>query len=167
MSAATLAKHLKAWIGVIGHAADECGMLSPKLLHQVNDRTQTAKQCTETFGGLWTWLSGDFRQLPPVGQPSLAQPVPEIDSIHQSLDGSDEPVTADLDPENRALAYLGYKLHSSLRTTILRAMPSARNHTYPILNSIPPIFKYSHSHIPRLFVNFLKHMSQTNMMSKR
>ena len=66
-------------------AADECGMLSPKLLHQVNDRTQTAKQCTETFGGLWTWLSGDFLQLPPVGQPSLAQPVPEIDSIHQSL----------------------------------------------------------------------------------
>ena len=117
MSAATLAKHRKAWIGVVGHAADECGMLSPKLLHQVNDRTQSAKQCTETFGGLWTWLSGDFLQLPPVGQPSLAQPVPDIDSLHQCVDGSDEHVPADLDPENRALACVYIAFLDQIRST--------------------------------------------------
>eukprot|EP00435_Cladocopium_sp_Y103_P008727 s3817_g2.t1 len=98
LKAETLARHRKEWSEVTGHAADEVGMLSPKQLHQVNDRTQTARQSTLAFGGLWSWLSGDFLQLPPIGQPSLAQASSDI--CAPPGDNEDLP---EHDPEHRAL----------------------------------------------------------------
>ena len=98
LRAETLTKHRRQWAPVIGHAADEVGMMSPKQLHQVNARTQTAKNCNMTFGGLWIWLSGDFLQLPPIGQPSLAEPCAENVSPP-----TDQPHLSEHDPENRPL----------------------------------------------------------------
>ena len=98
LRAVTITKHRKEWSHVVGHAADEIGMLSPKLLYQINVRTQSAKKNNATFGGLWSWLSGDFLQLPPIGQPSLAQPLADATSV-RAPDGLD----AD-DPEHSVMA---------------------------------------------------------------
>ena len=102
MNAQSLARYRKDWAPVIGHAADEVGMLPPKLLHQINARTQTAKKSESTFGGLWTWLSGDFMQLPPIGQPSLALQPLSSDSVRvePGVKGAEEAQTAN--PEHRA-----------------------------------------------------------------
>ncbi|CAE7035535.1 PIF1 [Symbiodinium sp. CCMP2592] len=72
LSSLAIAKLRHEWQNVVGHVADEVGMIPPKLLHQIDMRTRTAKRSSETFGHLWTALSGDFMQLPPVGHPSLA-----------------------------------------------------------------------------------------------
>ena len=74
MTSQRLAAHRQRWRGKIGHCVDEISMTSPKQLHQINVRCQEALQSSKPFGGLWTWLSGDFLQLPPVGMPSLADP---------------------------------------------------------------------------------------------
>lgn len=100
LSAVTLAKHRKAWANAVGHAADEIGMLSPKVLHQIDVRSQCARQVNEPFGGLWSWLSGDFLQLPPVGQPSLAQPVDPLEDDAAKNAGQQKDFEAEDDAAN-------------------------------------------------------------------
>lgn len=102
LRAVTIAKHRKEWSNVVGHAADEIGMLSPKLLYQISVRTQSAKKNDATFGGLWSWLSGDFLQLPPIGQPSLAQSLPEATSVRTRNEFDND------DPEHSVLSLIYY-----------------------------------------------------------
>lgn len=109
LSSVTLAKHRKAWSNAVGHAADELGMVSPKVFHQIDDRSRCAKQVDEPFGGLWSWLSGDFLQLPPVGQPSLAQPLASqeddaVTTVDQQKDLDAEDEAANGDAEHRPWA---------------------------------------------------------------
>lgn len=88
MTTARLTAHRRRWRGKIGHCIDEVSMTSPKQLHQMDVRCQAASKSPLTFGGLWTCLSGDFLQLPPIGMPSLADvaTAPDTESaLGQSL----------------------------------------------------------------------------------
>ncbi len=45
---------------------DEMSMVGLKMLYYLCCRCQEAKGCMDPFGGLYVWMFGDFRQLPPV-----------------------------------------------------------------------------------------------------
>ena len=66
----------RRWTSVQAHAVDEISVFPPRALLHVDLRCRQAKQRdNDTFGGLATCLSGDFLQLPPVEEPSLALPL--------------------------------------------------------------------------------------------
>ena len=63
-------------------AKDEISFLSPSLLTEIsrrmqNDTKQGPKALYDIFGGLVSLFGGDFYQLPPVEQSSLAVPLSE------------------------------------------------------------------------------------------
>ena len=76
LSAPVLRAFRRRWAHVQAHAVDEISVLPPRSLLHVDLRCRQAKQRDNgAFGGLATCLSGDFLQLPPVEEPSLALPL--------------------------------------------------------------------------------------------
>ena len=66
----------RRWACVKAHAIGEISVFPPRALLHVDLRCRQAKQQdNDLFGGLATCLSGDFLQLPPVEEPSLALPL--------------------------------------------------------------------------------------------
>ena len=58
----------KAWLNVDILIIDEVSMMSVKLLEILDELGRTIRQChTVPFGGIQIVLSGDFYQLPPIG----------------------------------------------------------------------------------------------------
>ena len=76
LSPHVLKKFRQRWTSVRAHAVDEVSVLPPHALFHIDLRSRQAKQDEHhTFGNLATCLCGDFLQLPPVEEPSLAMPV--------------------------------------------------------------------------------------------
>jgi len=76
LSTAVLRQLRRRWASASAHAIDEISVLPPHALFHVDMRARQAKQREhDVFGGLGTCASGDFMQLPPVDEPSLALPL--------------------------------------------------------------------------------------------
>lgn len=56
------------WEGVDFLFIDEVSMIGCKLLHRISEALIQAKGNTSPFGGINVIFSGDFAQLPPVGE---------------------------------------------------------------------------------------------------
>ena len=79
LSHRVLQRHQKRWATTRGHIFDEISGVPPANLYQVDVRTRSAKQAPHAvFGGLGTFLAGDFLQLPPVDKASLAAPLDDV-----------------------------------------------------------------------------------------
>ena len=76
LSAPVLRAFRRRWAHAQAHAVDGISVFPPRSLLHVDLRSRQAKQREHhAFGGLATCLSGDFLQLPPVEEPSLALPL--------------------------------------------------------------------------------------------
>ena len=84
LSPAVLKIFRRMWDGAEEHVIDEISMLAPNSLFQIESRTRTAtRQRGILFGGLGTFLTGDFSQLPHPTQPSLALPLDEEEGTYR------------------------------------------------------------------------------------
>ena len=82
LSSAMLQVQRRRFRGAKGHSIDEVSMLTPQMNYQIDVRSRAAKNRPhERYGGLRTWLIGDFLQLPPVRRPSLASSVDELGKL--------------------------------------------------------------------------------------
>ena len=84
LSAPVLRAFRRRWAHVEAHAVNEISIFPPRSLLHVDLRSRQAKQREhQAFGGLPTCLSGDFLQLPPVEEPSLALPLDDAGYAHE------------------------------------------------------------------------------------
>ena len=84
LSGPVLRRFRRAWKHVRVHAIDEISVLPPHALFHIDLRSRQAKQDEHhTFGNLATCVCGDFLQLPPVEEPSLAMPLDEEGYMQQ------------------------------------------------------------------------------------
>ncbi len=67
----TMSDLINMWQGVDYLFVDEVSMIGCKLLHDVSEALQVAKENDKPFGGVNIIFAGDFSQLPPVGQTRL------------------------------------------------------------------------------------------------
>ena len=87
LSPHVLAALRKCWRPIRAQSIDEISFLPPQSLFQIDFRSRQAKQVNEApFGGLATSLCGDFLQLTPVDNPSLATPLDDQGFIVEPMD---------------------------------------------------------------------------------
>ena len=76
LSSRVLRQHRKRFARAVAQAIDEISVLPPNLFFQIDLRSRQGKQREHRpFGDLATCACGDFLQLPPVEEPSLALPL--------------------------------------------------------------------------------------------
>ena len=84
LSSRVLRAMRKQWQSIRAQAIDEISMMPPQLLFQIDMRTRQAKAREHhTFGKLATGVCGDFLQMPPVEEPSLALPLDDAGYLAQ------------------------------------------------------------------------------------